>query len=515
LTPSQQALWLLARGTSDAGAYNVRAAWRLDGALDTGALARALDALVVRHAALRTNFSSANGEPVQRVRESGSAEFSFVDLARVEASDRERETQRRLHEFGCRVFDLSADTLLRALVLRLDDRSHVMLVVSHHIVVDGSSVGILMRDLSSLYGAYANDREATLPPVPIEFVDFVAWQRERVARDRLEALRTFWQAELSGASATLALPVDRAAGSAPSFAGAHHVVSFSPSLLAALRALARRQNVTLFSILFASYATLLHRYTAQNDIVIGVPVEGRDHPDLESVVGYFASTLPVRARFSGDPTFAETSARTHATILAALEHQDYPSDLLRRELGDAPGDGALATAFMFAPATSAVAKFGTLSAEPLSFETGSSKFDLTLSLGEVPGGLRASFEYRTDLFEPATIARFANHLETLLEAIVAAPHERVSALNILPHAERQRLLVEWNATAAPLQPNATLDALFGEQVARSPDAVAVEDESTSLTYAELDARADAVARRLLERGVRNGELVGIIAERSV
>jgi len=514
LTAAQETLWLLSGSQPNSSAYSVRVARRLRGRLDEDALRSAVDLVVERHAALRTIFSARDGNPVQRIGAPRPAPFETVDLETLAADAREAAALQRLQAFASWPFDLGRDVLLRALLVRLASDDHIFLMVSHHIVADGASVNVLLRDVAELYAAQEADRASALPPLPIEFTDYAVWQRDRLAGPRLGALKAFWDAELAERPAAPALPLDRPRGLLPSFVGAHQTALLPHALLDDLRGLARSADVTLYTVLLAAYATLLHRYTGQTDIIVGSPVAGRQRPELESVVGYFVNTLPLRARFESDPRFADVLAAIRKTTLGALEHQDAPFDVLQNAGAGTSGAAPYQTMFILQNALSAEAKLGSLTATPVGFESGVAKLDLTVSVTELNGALRVSFEYRTDLFEAATIERLLSHFRTLLEGIAADPARRVSALPLVTEDERRRLVSTWNATAADYRRDATLPELVSAQVAARPHACAVIAEDRSLSYSELGTQAAAFSRRLRAAGVRPGTFVGVCLERS-
>jgi len=514
LTAAQETLWLLSGSQPNSSAYSVRVARRLHGRLDEGALRRAVDTLVERHAALRTTFSVRDGNPVQRIGAARPAPFETVDLETLPADAREAAAVQRLQAFASWPFDLARDILLRALLVRLTSDDHILLMVSHHIVADGASVNVLLRDLAELYAARETDRASALPPLPIEFADYAAWQRDRLAGSRLSALKAFWDVELAERPAAPALPLDRPRGLLPNFIGAHQTVILPPALIDDLRRLARRDDVTLYTVLLAAYSTLLHRYTGQTDVIVGSPVAGRQRPELENIVGYFVNTLPLRARFEGDPRFTEVLAAVRKTTVGALEHQDAPPDLLQSAGAGTSGAAPYQTMFILQNALMTEAKLGSLTATPVGFESGVAKLDLTVSVTELNGALRVSFEYRTDLFEAATIERLLSHFRTLLEGIAADPSRRVSALPLVTEDERRRLISTWNPTAADYPHDVTLPELVGAQVAARPHACAVIAEDRSLSYSELGTQATAFARRLRAAGVRPGTFVAVCLERS-
>ena len=503
LSAAQETLWTLQCALPENAAYNMRVGRRLSGRLDCAALRKSLDALVVRHPALRTNVDASDGAPRQSVMEAAPVELVTVDLSPLSQREREREADRLITDFGQRPFDLSRGVLLRALLVRLASDEHILLLVSHHIVTDGASVGILLRDLSTFYAAEVAREPAVLRPLPLTFADFATRARSGTSAERRDEIAVFWRDALQGTTSTLALPFDRLPGRRPSFAGARDLSIFPLELLEGVRRLARREKTTPFVVLLASYATMLHRLTAQDDVVVGSPVDGRNAPELADVVGYFVDTVPVVARFAGDPSFVALVAQLKDATLAAYEHLPVP-------IGP-----AFSTAFTFAVEDD-VTHLGALASTPLGLATGTAKMDLSLGVGVRPDGLRVVFEYRTDAFDGPTVHRFAGFMRRILEEAVRDAGRPVSALRLLAPDERQRLLVDFNPHAAvPYPRDATVPELFAEQVAASPDTVAVTQSSESLTYRELDERANQLAHYLQRTGVEGGMSVGVYLRRSL
>jgi len=514
LTPAQEVLWLFERSHPRSSAYLIRAARRLHGHLDERALRSAVDALVERHAALRTTFFVRDRNAVQRICAPRPVLFETVDFATLPDDAREGAALRHVQAFACQPFDLERDLLLRALLVRMSEDDHLFLIVSHHIVTDGTSFEVLFRDLAEIYAAQEAARTSALAPLPIEFVDYAAWQREQLSGPSLSKLSAYWDAELAGRPTTLALPLDRPRGSLPAFIGGHHTAILPDTLLDGLRRVSRRNDVTLYTVLLAAYATLLHRYTGQSDVVIGSPFAGRGRRELEDIVGYFVSMLPLRARFEGDPGFTHLLRAVRETTLGALEHQDAPYDVLEAAGAGKASGSPYQTVFILQNAAKSGAKLGSLSAAPFGFETSIAKVDLTLSVTEWDDALRVSFEYRTDLLEPSTVERMFAHFRTLLEGIVTDSSRPVSALPLLTADERRYLIAAPNATVAEYPRDMTLPEVIDAQVAANPHACAIVADDRSLSYEELSTRAEAFARRLRASGVQPGTFVGICLERS-
>ena len=510
LSFAQQRLWFLHHLDPESAAYTIAGWSRLDGPLDVGALDRALSELVRRHEVLRTTFATVDGQPVQVVALTQPALLEVHDLSHLLDGQREQEAQRLVSEEAQRPFDLTKGPLFRVRLIRLTDIDHRLVLAVHHTVFDGWSFGVLARELGQLYETYSRGEPPSLPALPIQYADFAVWQHRWLADGALDRQREYWLSMLRGAPASLALPTDGRRSERAGSAGATHAVVLSPALSAEITALARREAVTPFMTLLAGFITLLHRYTGEHDIVVGSPVANRTQVDLEGLIGLFANTLVLRTDVSGDPPFRELLTRVRDVTLGAFEHQDMPFEKLvedlhpERSLGQNP---IFQVTFVFQKAASG---------SGLNFVTTGSPFDLSLYVIEGPDGLfQATFEYRTDLFVPATIKRMADHLQTLLAGATADPDIRVSDLPLLTEAERQHMLADWNATSTWYPADATIDGLVEVQVQRTPDRVALDFEGQQLTYGELDVRANQLAHALVSRGAGPGVLVGVCMDRSI
>ncbi len=512
---AQEMLWLVDQITPDGSAYNVPRALWLGGALDEPALGRALDAIVARHEVLRTTITSVDGSAVQIISPARPVELTTVDLSDLPSDTRERELRRLQIAEGSRRFDLSSDLMLRARLIRLADDEHVLLLTTHHIASDGWSGGVLYRELGSLYGAFSRGDSATLPTPAIQYADFAIWQRRRFAGDALNSQLEFWRQQLAGAPALLELPSDRPRPAVRSTQGARQFMDVPESCLDALRALSRREGVTLFVTLLATFEALLHRYTGRDDLIVGTPAAGRDREELHGSIGAFANTLVLRTDVSGDPTFRDSLARVRGVMIDALANQDVPFDRLVAELKPARtvGTNPIFQVFFALGVPTPEPDFGSLNTRRMKVERGTEKFDLTVGITERPDGLTASFEYSTDLFDEATIARMMDHYGRLLEAVADDPSCRISRLPLMSADERNRVLVEWNAPASADE-SLCVHELIRDCITSHAGEIAVVAEGESLTYAELDARATRLARRLQARGVGRGVPVGVCLRRS-
>jgi amino acid adenylation domain-containing protein len=516
LSFAQQQVWLHAQLAPELPLYNEPLTIRRRGPLDVAALEAALAALVARHEAWRTTFTVDDGAPVQVVQPPFKVKLPVEDLTALAPAAREAEALRLAHEDARRPFDLAAGPLLRALLVRVADDDHRLYLTIHHIVLDGVSIyRVLLPELAALYEAFAAGAPSPLAPLPVQYADFADWQRERVTPAAIADSIAWWRRRLAGAPA-LVLPTDHARPAVQSFAGARHKVALPRWLSGELRALARREGTSLFMTLLACFEVLLHRYTGQDDLVLGTVSAGRSRPEIEGLLGFFANPVALRADVSGDPPFNELLTRVRDETLEALAHEDVPFETLVNELGverDAGRNPLFQVAFSLeAPRAPAPAGWD---AGHLDVDAGCAKFDLYLELDERPETIVGRIVYRTDLFDASTIARLAAHYERLLEAVVADPTRPLSLLPLLDEAERRRILVEWGTAPAPYPHDTTVHAVFEGRAAATPDAVALVLGDERLPYGELNARADRLARRLKARGVGRESLVGVCLQRSV
>ena len=511
---AQQRLWLLDRLVPDGSVYNVPKALRLAGALDVGALSRALDGVVARHEVLRTRIGVDGGVPVQVVAPELRVGLDVIDLRRLAAPDREAEARRLAGEFAGMPFRLARGPLLRARLLRLDDGEHWFLLTLHHIVTDAWSSVVLGRELSVLYNAACAGAPSPLPALPIQYADYAIWQREWLQGEVLAAQLAYWKPVATGLP-VLELPTDRPRPALADSRGGRFAFELDASLTAGLAALSRREGATLFMTLLAAFQVLLYRWSGQTDIAVGVPTAGRTRPELDGLVGFFVNTLLLRADLAGTPTFAAHLAGVRKAALDAYAHQDLPFEKLV-EHAAAGGDLSCHPLFqvMFAlqntqPVQWSFAGLEATAVEGVGGET--SKFDLSFSLVEEAGAVQGRVVYAAALFDAATIERMADHYRTLLRAIVAAPDARVDRLPLQDAAGRHRLLVEWNRTTAPYPDDSCVHRLVEAVAARAPAAPAVIDGPVVLTYGELNARANALAHLLRER--TRAPRIGVCLER--
>ncbi len=518
LSFAQQRLWFLDQLEPESSFYNIPAALRLSGALDVKTFGRSLNEIIRRHEVLRTRFVSHNGQPVQVIEPATALPMPVVDLRALSAAAREQDIVRLANEEAERPFDLSTGPLIRASLLRTDERKHVLLLTLHHIASDGWSTEILLREFIALYEAFAHGRPSPLPELKLQYADFAYWQRQRLQGEGLSAQLAYWKERLSGAPALLELPTDRARPSLQSYRGGVYSLALPQVLAAPLNALCRKHNVTPFMVLLAAFKLLLYRYSAQSDLCVGTPIANRNRMEIEALIGFFVNTLVLRTALSGNPRFTELLQRVREAALGAQANQDLPFEQLveelqpRRDLSHSP---LFQVMFDLQTLVRQQVDTGNLQLSSIAQKETTAKFDLTLNMAEGQNGWMAEWEYNSDLFERVTIERMAGHFNHLLASITAKPEARISELSLLNEAERQRMLVEWNATEAPYPCGRNLFELFAAQVARTPDNIAVACGDAPLSYGDLHARALQLARGLTARGVGPEIVVAVLAVRGI
>jgi amino acid adenylation domain-containing protein len=518
LSFAQERLWFLSQLMPDNPFYNMPAALRLAGPLNVTALERALSEIVRRHEVLRTTFRTVAGRLEQVISPARRLTLPVVDLIGVPKSEREACARKLATEESRRPFNLSSDSLLRAALLRFHEEDHIVLLTMHHIVSDGWSIGIFIRELRTLYQSFSKGQAVALPELPIQYADFATWQREWLQGKVLQSQLAFWKKQLGGSLPLLKMPADYPRQAFQRYRGAHQSFDLTAALSDGLKALCRREEVTLFMLLLAAFQTLLYRYSGQEDILVGTPVAGRNRTEIEGLIGFFVNTLVLRTKFSGQPAFRELLARVSEVSREVYANQDLPFEKLVEELQperDLSRSPLFEVMFILQNTPTLPLKLEGLTMEPLKAETGSSKFDLTLEMGEAGDRIIGSLQYNTDIFEATTITRLVNNFKTLLESIVANPNERVSTLPLLSKAEQNQLLSEWNETRMAYPCNSCLHQLIEEQAQRTPAAVAVSFADEQLTYQQLDRLANRLAHYLRTIGVGPEVLVAICMDRSL
>jgi amino acid adenylation domain-containing protein len=511
LSFAQQRLWFLDQLSPGDRAYLVAGTVTLTGTLDQAALSAALTALVDRHEALRTVFPTHDGNPYQSIMDSVPVSLRVTDLSGLG----ERATAGQLRSLCERMttepFDLTTGPLLRAHLVRTKETSHVLIVVVHHIVCDGWSLAVMLDELAAAY----REPDAA-PPLPVQYADYTLWQHDWFAGPERDRQVAYWRDRLAGAPPVLELPTDRPRPRTTDPTGANHHQTLPAGVAESLSALARSEDATLFMALHAAFAVLLSRLSGQDDVVVGTPVANRPDPALENLIGFFANTLALRTDLSGDPTFRELLTSTRDTTLAAYANQDLPFEHLVDELGldrDLSRNPLFQAMLAFQHDQLPSHRLGDLDLRAGELDTGTAKFDLTLTIVPTADGLHARWEYRRDLFDDTTIARFAGHYLTLLEALLADPDRPIGTLPLLTPEERDQQLHHWNPD--PIAVRDLAHHLIAAHAAEYPDTIALVTDDRELSYGDLDARADALADLLIGRGVGPDSLVGLCAQRGI
>jgi amino acid adenylation domain-containing protein len=516
LSFSQQRLWFLDQLAPGSASYTICQAFRFSGRFHIDAFRRSLQEMVRRHEILRTAFADGDETPIQVIAPAFALSVPLITLDHLPAAEQEAEIQRLVREEEQRSFDLSKLPLLRCTLMRVQQHEHVFLVSIHHTIADGWSMGIFYQELEALYQAFVEGRPSPLPDLPLHYADFAQWQRQGVYRREVERQLLYWQQHLAGATTVLELPTDYPRPPIQSDRGAQLTFTFPLELTQQLKELSQREEVTLFMILLAALSVLLGRYSGQEDLLIGSPIANRPYQELEPMIGFLANTLVLRTTLTGQPTFRELLGRVRETCLAAYEHQDVPFEQLvehlqlQRDLSRSP---LVQVVFALQQASMYDFALTDLEVSPLPIAGSTTKFDLLLDMVETPEGLRGKLEYSQDLFDKERMLRLLGHWQTILAAIVRAPHSSIGQLPLLTEAEKQQRR-NWNQTEIEYPATSTIHQLFARQVARMPDAIALVFEDQQLSYAALDRRANQLAHYLRSLGVGPETLVGLCFERS-
>ncbi|AFI69978.1 D-alanine--poly(phosphoribitol) ligase, subunit 1 [Burkholderia pseudomallei] len=517
LSLAQQRLWFLTQLEGVSEAYHMSGAVRLDGPLNREVLQRALNRIVMRHEALRTCFVREEGEPIQVIQPHADLTVSYHDLREAEQSEQRAKNLSQAHASA--PFDLSRDLPVRVLLLQLADEAHVVQVVMHHIASDGWSVGVLLQELSALYGSFIAEQGDPLAPLPLQYADYAAWQRRWLASGQLEKQGAFWQTNLSGAPTLLELPTDRPRPPKQSHAGASVEVKLGAALSERVKRLSQRHGVTPYMTLLSSWAAVLSRLSGQEEVVIGSPVAGRNRTEVEALIGFFVNTLALRLDLSSEPTVGELLKRTKAQVLSAQAHQDLPFDQVVERVKP-PRSTAHPPLFqvMFVwqnmPAGELTIPGLTIRAVETPLQT--AQFELTLSLQEAGDDIVGHLNYASALFDESTVRRYVTYWRRLLEGMTAgAADQTIVGLPLLDEAERKQMVYAWNATERDYPIEQCIHQLFEAQVDRKPEAIALTFDGQRLSYAELNARANRLAHYLQARGVGPDRLVALCAERGI
>jgi amino acid adenylation domain-containing protein len=528
LSQGQQALWFLYKLVPHSWAYNTLFTARIQSPVDIPALRRTFQALISRHISLRTTYTERDGKPFGQIHEDVEVEFEEIDAS----SWNWDELKQQVTQEGRRPFNLEQGGVMRVSLFTRSPKDHILILTIHHIASDFWSLLILMDELRVLYSAEKTGTQVSLTPQNLSYADYVRWQNQMLAGAAGERLWAYWGEQLAGKLPVLNLPTDRPRSPVQTYQGASHNFRLTEELTQRLKELAQAEKVTLYMTLLAAFQVLLYRYTAQEDILVGSPAFGRTQREFAEVVGYFVNPVVLRANLAGNPTFQAFLSQVRQTVLGAIAHQDYPFPLLVERLQpnrDPSRSPIFQVLFalqkpqqfeevveLFAPSeTASQVNWGGLKLEPFEIPQQEGQFDLTLEMIEAGESLFGVFKYNTDLFEADTITRMAGHFQTLLEAIVTNPQQRVSQFPLLNEAERNQLLVEWNNTQTEYPQPHCLHQLFEAMVEQVPEAVAVVFEDSALTYSQLNSRANQLAHHLQALGVGPEVLVGICVERSL
>ncbi|MEH2107766.1 amino acid adenylation domain-containing protein [Nostoc sp.] len=513
LSFAQQRMWFLYQLESQSPFYNEGLQLRVEGVLNVEALQQSINEIIRRHEILRTTFPAVDGKPLQVISPSLAMNIPVLDLQGLEAA----EIQQIVTKEARQPFDLSNGPLLRVTLLRLGPESHVLVLIMHHIITDGWSMGIFIQELSNLYRVFTIDSPLLLPELPIQYADFAVWQRQWLTEEIQKQQLNYWKQQLADAPPLLELPTDKPRPPVQTFCGATQEFQIDQNLSKQIKTFSQQSGATLFHTLLAAFVVLMFRYSGQDDICIGSPIANRNRRELEPLIGFFVNILVLRNQIKGNPSFSEFLSQVRQVATSAYTHQDVPFEQVvealqpERSLSYNP---LFQVVFVLENFLLDTLELPDVTLTPQFVERGTSQFDLTLAVWETKQGLIGSWEYNSDLFEPDTIARMTSHFQTLLAAIIANPNQTIGELPLLSQPERHQLLVEWNDTYRPYPQSKCIHELFEDQVEKTPNAIAVVYENESLTYQELNLRANQLAHYLQTLGVGAEVLVGICIERS-
>ncbi|NEP49755.1 MAG: amino acid adenylation domain-containing protein, partial [Moorea sp. SIO3C2] len=526
LSYGQKGIWFLWQLSPKSHAYNVSFAIRIYAEVDISVWQQAFLILRERHSSLRSTFPQQGQDPIQRIHQE-----QKLDFLQINAATWDEETLRtQVVEAHRHPFDLETEPVMRIRWFTCSEEDHVLLLTIHHIVVDGSSVNLIVKELSEIYQALRTGFAARLQPLTHTYQDYVHWQQALVEGEEGKRLWDYWQQKLAGELPVLNLPTDRPRPAIKSDHGASYPFQVSQQLTQNIKALAKSEGVTLYMLLLAAYQVLLYRYTGQEDILVGSPTSGRTESEFDSIVGYFVDLMVFRSDVSGHSSFRDFLAQVRQTVIGALEHQNYPFTLLIERLKverDPSRSPLFQVSFalqkflqaqeieQFFGRTNPFINWGGMEVETVALDQYENQYDLTLEITETDSRLSGFFKYNTDLFDEQTIAQMASHLQTLLAGIVTHPEQRLESLPLLTQAEQHQLLVEWNQTTTHYPTDKCIHQLFEEQVEQTPDAIAVVFKEEKLSYQELNIRANQLARYLQSLGVSPEVLVGVCVERSL
>jgi len=515
LSFTQHQLWVIEQMMPGNPAYNLPYGFRLRGPLDLRALEDCFNKIIERHEMLRTTFGIRNGEPRQLVHAELRIEIEVISLNQPEGEDRERGLQELASRESLKPFDLSRLPLIRVTLFALGEAEHVLLINLHHIVADGLSVGVLLKELDEFYSSFSEGRDPHLPDLTIQYGDYAEWQRDAFASDATHARAIdYWRQQLGGGLPMLELPGDHPRPALQSFKGGNVFFQLSAALTRNLKAVGDRADCTFFTTVLAAFQVLLHRYAGADEVVIGTPVATRSRRELDPLIGLILNMTALRCDLSGDPTFVELLRRSRNTALDAFSNSELPFERVIEHLKierDPGRNPVFQVVLQVLPAFSP--RLGSLEVSGFRFDLKFAQFDLALHLYEEAGGYQGRFEYCSELFDAGTIERLCGHFLALLDGIVCDPQQRISRLPLLTESERHQSLVEWNRTEVDYPRDACIHELFEDWARRAPEACALEMDGHGLTYRELDAQANQVARFLARHGIGVEDKVAVCLER--
>ncbi len=515
LSFNQQQFWLLDQVSPNRATYNVSTGLKIVGPLDLDKLQRVIDCMVERHEILRTSVVSTKDSAVQVISPAVSIPVRATDLSQLPAAQAMSQRETIFAEERDYLFDLNQGPLMRLRLLKLGEQQHELIITLHHIICDGWSINVLLRELTHLY--LKNVDPSVLPQLSIQYADFAVWQRRWMEDEGIQRQLNYWRQQLADAPTVMELPTDHSRPAIRTYQGGRVAAKLSDGLAESLKALSRQESTTLFTTLLAAFQTLLFRYSGQDDVVVGSPVAGRTMFETENLIGAFVNTLVMRGDLSGNPRFRDVLARVRQTAMDAFAHQDLPFERLVEELNPerrANRSPLFQVMFSFQNMPEPELAANGTKFKTIQIASSAAKFDLTLEVGELPDGITLSFEYACDLFTAPTIERMLGHFVNLLTAVTRDPAQTIADIELLMPAERQQLLDEWNDNQLAYPETASVHQLFEAQAAQTPDAAAVEFCSRQLTYRELNTRANQFAHYLISRGVGPEAIVGVSLDRS-
>ena len=518
LSYAQERLWFLDQLEPNSPAYIIPAALRISGQLDVPALHNTFNLIVGRHESLRTSFSIIDSQPVQVIAPSSHHALDITDLSDLEPTERERRATEITYDLAHKPFDLRRDALLRTTLLKMGELDHVLIVTMHHIVSDGWSMGVMIREVAEIYSALVKGEGSKQEEMVIQYADYAAWQRGWLEGEEMERQMRYWRGQLGGEVRSLELPLDRVRPTRQNYRGGREYAKLSQEVRGKLREMSRRESVTEYMLLLGAYKVMLMRVSGEEDVRVGTPIAGRNRKDIEGLIGFFVNTLVMRTDLSGNPTFRELLKRVKKVAVEAYAHQDLPFEKLVEELQperDLSRSPLFQVTFALQGNLLPRIELPGVTIAPWDIIKETAKFDLNLSVTDTGDGFTAGLVYKSDLFEPATITRMLQHFKNLLEAIVANPDQRIWDLPLLTPAERHQLIVDWNDTRTDIPNDYCIHELFEAQVERTPAALAVAFKDERLTYRELNLRANQLAHHLQDFGVGPEVPVGLYMERSV